>query len=214
MRRTFENELRDLNLMMLDMGGKVEKVIKVSLESLLDTDKDKASMVKKLDNEVDRLETDIEKKCLDLFLLQAPVASDLRFVGSVLKIITELERVGDYGVNISNIVLDMEGPHIKPLVDIPKMAEICQDMLGKSLDSFINRDPELARETAKMDDEVDRIYSEICTELLEKIGEDKTAIKKAIDLLFVGRYLERMGDHITNVCERVVYMCTGETVSY
>jgi phosphate transport system protein len=214
MRKTFENELRDLNLMMLDMGAKVEKVIKVSLESLLETDKEKASMVKKLDNEVDRLEADIEKKCLDLFLLQAPVASDLRFVGSVLKIITELERVGDYGVNISNVVLEMEGAHIKPLVDIPKMADICQEMLGKSLDSFINRDPELAKVTAKMDDEVDRIYDEICLELLEKIEEDKSGIKKAIDLLFVGRYLERMGDHITNVCERVVFMCTGETVSY
>lgn len=213
MRKTFDSELRDLNLMMLDMGAKVEKVIKVSLEALLETDKEKAAMVKKLDNEVDRLEADIEQKCLELFLLQNPVASDLRFVGSVLKIITELERVGDYGVNIANVVIEMDGPHIKPLVDIPRMANICQEMLGKSLDSFINRDEELARETAKRDDEVDGIYDEICAELLEKIEEDKTVIKKAIDLLFVGRYLERMGDHITNVCERVVYMCTGEVVS-
>lgn len=213
MRKTFDSELRDLNLMMLDMGAKVEKVIKVSLEALLETDKEKAAMVKKLDNEVDRLETDIEQKCLELFLLQAPVASDLRFVGSVLKIITELERVGDYGVNIANIVMEMEGAHIKPLVDIPRMANICQEMLGNSLDSFINRDEELAIETARRDDEVDSIYDEICSELLEKIEEDKTIIKKAIDLLFVGRYLERMGDHITNVCERVVYMCTGEVVS-
>lgn len=213
MRKTFDGELRELNLMLLDMGTKVEKVIKVSLEALLETDKEKAAKVKKLDNEVDRLEADIEQRCLELFLLQNPVAGDLRFVGSVLKIITELERVGDYGVNISNIVLEMEGAHIKPLVDIPRMAEICQDMLGKSLDSFINRDEELARATAKMDDQVDSIYDEICVELLEKIEGDNTIIKKAIDLLFIGRYLERMGDHITNVCERVVYMCTGEIVS-
>lgn len=109
MRKTFDSELRDLNLMMLDMGAKVEKVIKVSLEALLETDKEKAAMVKKLDNEVDRLEADIEQKCLELFLLQNPVASDLRFVGSVLKIITELERVGDYGVNIANVVIEWMG---------------------------------------------------------------------------------------------------------
>lgn len=162
---------------------------------------------------MDELDFEIENKCLLLIALQQPIAKDLRSVGTLLKIITDMERIGDYGVNIAKVTLDIQNEKlIKPLIDIPRMTEIIERMLDKSMESFMNEDIELARNVAEMDDEVDMIYTNINDELMDIIAQNPTTLKQATCLLLVARYLERIADHITNICERIIYMVTGERV--
>lgn len=215
-RKSFENEMKNLNLLLMEMGSKVDNLIKVTIESLLERSRDKAITVKSLDDEIDELEAQIEEKCIELFALQGPVAKDLRMISSVLKIITDLERVGDYGVNIANIVATslVDKEPMKKLIDIPEMARIVQQMTRNSLSSFINKDLELARETAKTDEKIDKLYEDISVELLGLAGSRQEIAEEAMHLLFVARYLERMGDHVTNICERIIYIYTAEKVTY
>ncbi|KNF09935.1 phosphate-specific transport system accessory protein PhoU [Gottschalkia purinilytica] len=215
MRKSYDQKLKDLHFSLLEMGASVEKVIHLSIESLVKQDLEKAEEAIKLDNEVDRMELEIEEQCLELFALQNPLAGDLRKISSIMKIITDLERVGDYGVNIANITKKIGRQKlIKPLVDIPKMAEITKTMVIKSLDSFVKEDKELAIEVAEMDDLVDELYDSICVELLKMVGENKEIIEQVVNLLFIGRYLERIADHTTNICERIIYILTGERVYF
>ena len=211
LRKNFHQQLEDLKLLLIEMGATVERVIELSIEGLENQDLEKSNQAIKLDDEVDRLEIEIEKKCLNLFALQTPVAVDLRKISTILKMITDLERIGDYAVNIAYDTISINNRKlIKPLQDIPLMAEITKEMVRGSLDSFVSEDAELARMTASKDDLVDDIYSKMYSELLEVLSKDSSDSEQIVYLLFIGRHLERMADHATNICEKIVYMTTSK----
>lgn len=215
MREKFDNQIGELRTLVLDMGNMVEDIISKSLTALINKDIKLADEIISLDDQVDVMEMNIENKCLNLIALQQPRAKDLRCISTALKIITDLERIGDYGVNIAKIIKEIGSDEfIKPLVDIPKMGNIATKMIRGCLDSYIKESKEQAVETALMDDEMDRLYNYIYVELLDMLSNDKRIIKQTTELLFIGRYLERIGDHITNICERIIYMINGERVKY
>lgn len=211
MRSQFQEELKTLNIKLLKMGSMVQNIIEVSVQSLAKQDLDRARSVFELDDDIDALELEIEHQCMNLIALQQPIAKDLRTIGTILKIITDLERMGDHAVNIAKVTLEIgENKLIKPLIDIPKMAKLTEDMVNKSLDAFMHEDIELAKELDQDDDKVDDLYEAIYVELIEMMLENPDIIKQATQLLFIGRYLERTADHATNIGERIIYMVTGE----
>lgn len=215
MRKYFDKELEDLNALLLKMGILTEEIIGISIKSLLNQDADLADKVIKLDDKIDDMEIIIEEKCLELIVLQQPMAKDLREISAILKIITDLERIGDHGVNIAKITKKLsKEEYIKPLIDIPRMADISKKMIRKSLESFVKKDVELAKQAAKMDDIVDDIYEDIYVELLEMLTQNKNIMSQVVDLLFIGRYIERISDHTTNICERIIYMVNGIRTNY
>ena len=211
MRTEFQKELEGLNIKLLKMGAMTQNVIEVAMQALIKQDLNRAKSVFELDEDIDRLELEIENQCMKLIALQQPIAKDLRVIGTILKMITDLERIGDHGVNIARVTLEIDkSPFIKPLVDIPRMAGLAEAMVNKSLDAFLNQDTLLAKELDADDEEVDELYESIYTELIEKIIENPENAHQATQLLFIGRYLERIADHATNIGERVIYMVTGE----
>jgi phosphate transport system protein len=213
-RKNFDQQLDELNQDLLKMGSMVAEAIHKAVKSLAQGDVELAKEVKEEDDYIDEFEVKIEKKCIRLIALQQPVARDLRTIGMISKIITDLERMGDYAYNIARITIEIANePLIKPLVDIPHMTEITQEMVRECLDAFVKLDVDKAREVAEMDDDVDRINDQILRELLTYMMEDASTISQATRLMFVGRYLERIADHATNICERIIYMVTGERVS-
>lgn len=215
LRKRFHQKLEELHTSLLEMGAVVEEVIELSIEGLKKQDLEKSERAIELDKRVDQFEVDIEKKCLDLIALQTPVATDLRTVSTILKMITDLERIGDYAVNIAYDTKKLNTKKlIKPLVDIPRMADIAKQMVRGSLDSFVMEDANLAKEIAKMDDLVDEIYNNVYEELLEKVNDNNEDMEQIIHLLFIGRHLERMADHATNICEKIVYMITSKRVNF
>lgn len=215
MRDIFEGKLQRLNDDLIAMGKLVESNIEKSLEALLNQDSALAEDVIASDLEINAYETKIEMYCVELLALQSPVASDLRRVFSVLKIVTDLERVGDNCVNICKVVTSL-GKYklIKPLVDLPNMGKRVKSMVFSSITAFVKSDIELARNTAMEDDDIDDLYELIYRDLLAYIKNDKQNDDQVIGLLLVGRYLERMADHATNVCERLIYLETGKNVKY
>lgn len=210
-REHFTQKINDIKHEVLRMGALVEEIIKTTVTALKEQDLDLARKVCEKDDEIDQLEIEIEKECMMLLALQQPLAKDLRTIASALKIITDLERMGDNAVNIAKVALEIgKDPLIKPLVDIPKMAGITHEMIKLSLDAFVNEDIALAEKAAGMDEEVDRLYDMIIEDVLTIITEKKEVTKQGIKLMFIGRYLERIADHSTNICERTVYMISGE----
>ncbi|KPU28335.1 PhoU family transcriptional regulator [Caloranaerobacter sp. TR13] len=215
MRKHFDQQLKELHDSLLKMGTMVEKAIDIAIQSLIEQDIEKAKKVIEIDDKIDALEVQIEEKCLDLIALQQPIARDLRKISTILKIITDLERIGDHAVNIAEVVIKIgKEKFIKPLIDIPKMADIVKEMVKNSLNSYIKEDLKLAKEVAQKDEIVDNIYKDIYIELLELLTKNKKNMPQTINLLLIGRYLERVADHTTNICERIIYMITGERVSY
>ncbi|MBM7615013.1 phosphate signaling complex protein PhoU [Alkaliphilus hydrothermalis] len=213
MRNQFIKQLDELNIKLLKMGAMVQEVIEVAVESLTKQDLELARKVYELDDEIDKIELEIEMECMNLIALQQPMAKDLRVIGTILKIITDLERMGDHAVNIAKVTLEIgEEPFVKPLIDIPKMAKLAQTMVKKSLDAFMKTDVELATEVANDDEAVDQLYEKIYTELINKMIEQKNIVKQATNLIFIGRFLERIADHATNIGERVIFIATGENV--
>lgn len=210
-RESFHGELHQLQQDLLRMGTLVEETIYKAVNSLKNRDVALAREVVAGDDVIDRMETDIEQRCLQLIALQQPLARDLRAIGTALKIITDLERMADHAVDIAKVTLRLEGqPLIKPLVDIPRMAEIARSMLRDSLKAYVNRDVDLAMEMIKRDHEVDHLYNQIFRELLTFMIEDPKTITQATYLIFVAQFLERIGDHATNLGEWILYMVTGE----
>ncbi|SHH70617.1 phosphate uptake regulator, PhoU [Caloranaerobacter azorensis DSM 13643] len=215
MRKHFDLQLKELHDSLLKMGTMVEEAIDMAVQSLIEQDVEKAKRVIENDDNIDILEMQIEEKCLDLIALQQPIARDLRRISTILKIITDLERIGDHAVNIAEVAIKIgKEKFIKPLIDIPKMADIVKKMVKNSLNSYIEEDLKLAREVAQMDEIVDNIYRDIYIELLELLTKNEKNILQTINLLLIGRYLERVADHTTNICERIIYMINGERVSY
>ncbi len=210
-RHAFDRALEELQQEILRMGSLVEQAIYKAVHSLAVQDVNMAEEVIKGDRVIDQMELDIEDKCLKLIATQQPIAGDLRKISTGFKIITDLERMADHSVDIARITRRLAGqPLIKPLVDIPRMAALAQQMVKDGLDAYVNGDVELAKTLKAKDDEVDHIYAQIFRELLTYMMEDPRTITQATYLLFVGRYIERIADHATNIAERVIYLVTGE----
>ncbi|MBE3597350.1 MAG: phosphate signaling complex protein PhoU [Limnochordaceae bacterium] len=199
------------------MGSLVEKAVELAVQALRDRDRQLATQVIDDDDLVDRLEVDLEERCIRLIALQQPLAGDLRTIGTVLKVITDLERVGDYATNIAEVAVRLaREPLFKPLIDIPRLAEMAQRMLRQSLDAFVHRDVELAEAVCRADDPVDDLFAALYDELMQYVakGADMVRVTQAINLIFAARYLERIADHATNIGERVIYMVTGKRVAH
>ena len=210
-RQSFDRSLEELQQEILRMGSLVEQAIYNTVHSLAVQNVDLAKNVIEGDRIIDQMELEIEDKCLKLIATQQPMAKDLRKISTGFKIITDLERMADHAKDIAKITKRLAGqPLIKPLVDIPRMAALSQQMVKDGLDAYVRGDVELANTLKSKDDEVDHIYSQIFRELLTYMMEDPRTITQATYLLFVGRYIERIADHATNIAERVIYLVTGE----
>lgn len=217
MRSSFDNALTLLRTEMLKMSSMAEAAIARAVLSLKEQDVQLAEQVIAMDDEVDDMELSIEDTCLKLITLQHPVAGDLRIIISVLKICTDIERLADLATNIAEVTLRIgDSPLIKPLEDIPKMADAVQLMVRESLEAFVSRDECKAREVCLSDDAVDRMYSDLHDELMGYMtsSHDPRCVEQAANLLFVARQLERIADHATNIGDRVIYMVTGKRDSY
>lgn len=211
MRRRFDEELQLLNKKLIEMGAQCEEVIRLAAAALTDGRTEQVQKVKPMDAEIDRMERDIESLCLKLLLQQQPVASDLRIISTALKIITDLERIADQACDIAELATYMAGQkYIKKLVDIPLMADAATKMVKESIDAFVARDIDLAQRVIACDDTVDALFDQVKNDLIALIREDSANGEQAMDLLMVGKYLERIGDHATNVAEWVVFSITGQ----
>lgn len=210
-RSGLDRQLQMLEDEVLMMGGMVEKSTARAVDALSRRDLDESEQVVKEDDLIDRKRFDIEERCIDLIATQQPMATDLRILIAMLHITVELERMGDYAEGIARISLLMgEEPTLKPLIDIPRMAEKAQGMLHKALDAMVNRDTVAAQQVCAEDDEVDALYDQIYRELLLFMIEDPKTIRRATYLLWVSHDLERIADRATNIAERVIYLVTGK----
>lgn len=182
-----------------------------SVEALKNKDVEEAERIKKEDKQINSIRWEIEEKCITLIATQQPVASDLRELIALLSIITELERIADYAAGISKIVMRIgDTKHIKPLIDIPRMAQIGVDMIEQSIDAYMTRDEQSARRIHKQDDEIDELYDQIYRELISFMIENPKNITQCTYLQWVSHNLERIGDRVTNICERIIYLVSGE----
>ena len=210
-RTTFHRKLREIQDDVLIMGSMVGKAITSSVEALKERDVDLAHQIINDDLKVNQKRFEIEEKCIELIATQQPMASDLRIIIAILNITTEIERIGDYAMGIARIVIMIgdETP-LKPLVDVPRMAEQTVDMLRRSLDALMNRDAEAAKKISAEDDLVDQLYDQVFRELLTFMAEDPKTITRATRLIWTAHNLERAADRVTNICERVVFIVTGK----
>jgi len=210
-RTGFHKKLREIQDDILVMGSMVEKAILHSVQALKDREVAMAKQIIADDVKVNRERFEIEEKCIQLIATQQPMASDLRAIICVLNIITELERIGDYAEGIAKIVVMIgDEPPLKPLIDIPRMADKTVQMLRRSLNAFVNRDADAASQVVAEDDEVDNLYNQVYRELLTFMIEDPKTITRATWLIWVAHNLERSADRVTNICERVVFIVTGK----
>lgn len=210
-RQSFHEELAELQRDLLKMGIFVSEAIRLSVQSLAKMDVPLARQVIEGDDTVDDMLIDIEKRCLQLMALQQPMATDLHAVGTALKIVTDLERMADHATDIAKVTVRLEGEKlIKELVDIPRMAERVQAMTKEALEAYVNRDVERSQQMIAMDDEIDRTYKDIFDELMGLMQTEPQHVKQATYLLLVAMYLERVGDHATNLGEWTIYLVTGE----
>ena len=210
-RTAFHKKLREIQEDILVMGSMVSKATLRSIEALKNRDLDLAGQIIADDKKINRKRFEIEERCVQLIATQQPMASDLRIIVAVLNIITDMERIGDHAEGIAKIaVLIGDEPPLKPLIDIPRMAEKTAEMLQGSLDAFINHDAEAARKISAEDDIVDRLYDQVFHELLTFMAEDPGTITRATRLIWVAHNLERSADRVTNICERVVFVVTGK----
>jgi len=207
----FEAKMKTLQDKLQHMGSLIEASIARTIEALKTQNLELAQAVIDGDDLIDDLEHEIEEKCLEVIATQQPMAKDLRRVATLFKMINDLERMADYATSIAKITLRIaDQPLIKPLVDIPRMATLSQKMVKQALDAYVREDVELASAVGKDDDEVDKLFEQIFRELLTIMMENPKTITQATHLLFVGRWLERISDHATNIAEEVVFLVTGE----
>jgi phosphate transport system protein len=215
MQRHFHEELEALKQTLLAMGGLVEDQIRRVTTALLERDSAAAQDVIARDGQVNTYDVEVDEKCVELLALHQPAAGDLRFITTALKIVTDLERIGDQAVNIAQRVVELNRePQLKPYIDLPRMAERAQRMVKESLDAFVARDTELARQVCAEDGAVDDLNHQIFRELLTFMMEDPKTIPRAIRLILVARFLERVADHATNIAEMVIYMVESKMVRH
>jgi len=215
MQRHFHEELEALKQTLLVMGGLVEDQIRRVMRALIDRDDALAQEVIERDQQVNAYDVEVDETCVSLLALHQPAAGDLRFVTTAMKIVTDLERMGDQAVNIAQRVLELNRePQLKPYIDLPRMADKAQRMVKESLDAFVARDTELARKVCTEDAQVDALKDQIFRELLTFMMEDARTIPRAIRLILISRFIERVADHATNVAEMVIYLVDAKMVRH
>jgi phosphate transport system protein len=215
MPRHFHEELEALKQTLLAMGGLVEDQIRRVMRALLERDDAIAEEVIERDRQVNAYDVEVDEQCVSLLALHQPAAGDLRFITTAMKIVTDLERIGDQAVNIAQRVLELNRePQLKPYIDLPRMAERAQRMVKESLDAFVARDTALARQVCGEDAEVDALKEQIFRELLTFMMEDPRTIPRAIRVILISRFMERVADHATNIAEMVVYLVEGKMVRH
>ena len=213
--RQYERELQQLKEKILLLGGTVELMIASAMKALLSRDSDLARSVIASDPRVDAAELEIDHLCISLLALRQPAASDLRFIATALKIVTDLERIGDSTVNIAERAIELnEEPPLKPYIDVPRMASTAAGMVHRALDAFVNRNPDEAREVLAMDDGVDQLNVQLFRELLTYMIEDPKSVTRALRITFIAKYLERIADHATNIAQMVIFLCEGQDVRH
>ena len=214
LRHRFDEELLDVRARLLRMGTATEEMVRDAVAALVRPDLKLAASILPRDDAVDQMDADIEAQCLRLLALQQPLASDLRFIGSTLKVITDIERIGDHAVDIAKIARRMndEALFYKPLVDIPRLGEMTGAMLHDALEAFVHHDMDRVDKVITGDDAVDDLYRSMRTDLRETMQRDPSSVVQASHLLFVAHYLERICDHCTNIAERVAFMETGRVL--
>ena len=210
-REKFDNELKSLSLQVIDMMDMVSFILKESVKALEEQNIQSAKDIFRLDDKIDEIMNEIEEHCIELIALQQPTAKDLRILFSIIKIVTDLERMGDYCVNIAReVIIIGKEPLIKELKDIQKMRDIILIMIDATRISFKEEDTNLAMEVGRDDQMIDEIYKDLYNGILLKIHENRENMSQGTKLLFIGRYLERVADHLTNVCEKIIYISKGE----
>jgi len=215
MQRHFHEELEALKQTLLAMGGLVEDQIRRVMTALIERDSDLAQEVIDRDRQVNAYDVEVDEKCVELLALHQPTAGDLRFITTAMKIVTDLERIGDQAVNIGQRALELNlEPQLKPYIDLPRMAERAQRMVKESLDAFVARDTALARRVCAADEEVDALKEQIFRELLTFMMADARTIPRSIRLILISRFLERVADHATNIAEMVIYMVDSKMVRH
>ena len=215
MKRHFSEELAGLHEKVMRMGGLAEQMTRRSVQALVERKEDLLGEVRAMENQVNQLHIDIDEACLEIIALRQPAAKDLRFIAAAMKINTDLERIGDQAINIVQRAESLLSvPLLKPLIDIPRMAAIAEEMLKESLDAFVNGDADLAYANILKDDSVDQLKDQVFRELLTYMMADPKTIPTAMDLLLVSRHLERVADHATNICEDVIFMVKGKDVRH
>jgi len=213
--RHFDREIEHLKELLLRMGAMVEDQINESIRALLERDTVVAQRVIDGDGQVDRMELEIDQHTIELIAMMQPAAVDLRFVAAAMKITPELERIADLAVDVCERAIELNRePPLKPLIDIPRLARMAQDMVREALDAFVRRDAVLARDVIARDDQVDLLTEQSFRELLTYMLEDSRNISRAIRLTFIGKYFERMADGATNICEMVVYLAEGKVIKH
>jgi phosphate transport system protein len=211
----YEMELQGIKKNLLYVGALVEKAIQEVVTALLDKKSDLARKVIAGDAEIDRLDTEIEDQCIRLLALRQPIARDLRFITTAIKINGHLERIGDMAVNIAEKVVELnELPQLKPYIDLPRMADIAREMIRGSLDALVNEDTELANRIRRMDEVIDKLNEQIFRELLTFMMEDTRTVHRALLIMQISKNLERISDHAKGISDMVVYMVTGESVRH
>jgi phosphate transport system protein len=213
--RSFDAELDRLREKLLTLGGKVESGIAQSMKALMERDSDLAEKVIAADRDVNRLELEVDETCRRLLALRQPAASDLRFITTCLKIVVDLERIGDLSVNIAERALDLnQSPPLRPVHDLVRLAELCQKQVRAALDAFVQADAEKAQVVIKDDALVDAVYHTLFNDLLGLMMEDSKNIRRANSMMFVAKHLERLADHATNVAEMVIFMVEGKDIRH
>jgi len=213
--RRYDQDLEQLRERILAMGGNLVGMIKETLRALVERDSSAAKRMIEYDHEINRQEVMIDELSLNIIALRQPAARDLRFITLALKVSTDLERIGDLCVNIAERTLELnEEPQLKPYIDLPKMAEAAEGMIVDALEAFLRGDATLAEEVTRRDDYVDQLNVQVFRELLTFMMEDPKTISRATRLMFIGKYLERMGDHATNIAEMVIFMVKGKDIRH
>jgi len=213
--KQFEQQLRALKDKLLLMSHHAEKMIADAIRALVERRPSLAEEVIKSDDEMDQLELDVDNQCYEILALEQPVARDLRFIATALKIVRDIERIGDIAVNIAERATELiQEPEMKRLIDLPIMAEAAQRILKESLDAFVNSDAELAEKVIRDDNFVDDCYEQIFRELLTYMMEDTKYISRALKLIFIAKHLERVGDHSANIAEMVIFLVRGQDIRH
>jgi phosphate transport system protein len=213
--KQYDTELNDIRKKLLEMGGKVETMISNSLKALVDRDSELAERTIMSDHEINHLEVETDEKCLEVLARWQPTARDLRFLTLALKIVTDLERMGDQCVSIATRVKELnEEPPLKPYIDLPRLADASGTMVKEALDAFVRGDDKMAMKVCKDDQFVDELNIQIQRELLTFMMEDPSTISRAIKLNYISKYLERIADHATNVAEMVIFMIKGKDIRH
>jgi len=215
MKKHYREELGSLRETVLRMGGLVEQMTHRAIQALVERKIEMLPEVTAMEAQVNQLHIDIDEICLEMIALRQPTAADLRFITAAMKINTDMERIGDQAINITERAeFLLTVPPVKPLIDIPRMAEIAKEMLRDALDAFVNGNDALAYETIKKDDLVDQLKDQVFRELLTYMMADPTTIPRGLDLILVSRHVERIADHATNICEDVIFMIQGKDVRH